>query len=78
MNKRLINSGKHVVSGEIVEGMDIVKQLEKLGSREGRVSTSRKSLIRDCGLVSVDEKERDSQDNKDKVEGAKAEKEKAE
>jgi len=47
----LTNSGKHVVFGEIVEGMDIVKQLEKLGSREGRVSTSRKSLVRDCGIV---------------------------
>jgi len=31
--------------------MDILKQLEKLGSREGRVSTSRKSLVRDCGIV---------------------------
>ena len=31
--------------------MDIIKQLEKLGSREGRVSTSRKSLVRDCGIV---------------------------
>jgi cyclophilin family peptidyl-prolyl cis-trans isomerase len=48
---KLISSGKHVVFGEVVEGMDIVKQLEKLGSREGRVSTSRKSLIKDCGVV---------------------------
>ena len=46
-----MTSGKHVVFGEIVEGMDIIKQLEKLGSREGRVSTSRKSLVRDCGIV---------------------------
>ena len=52
----LINSGKHVVFGEIVEGMDILKQLEKLGSREGRVSTSRKSLVRDCGIVDENEK----------------------
>jgi len=52
----LINSGKHVVFGEIVEGMDIIKQLEKLGSREGRVSTSRKSLVRDCGIVDENEK----------------------
>jgi cyclophilin family peptidyl-prolyl cis-trans isomerase len=49
--KELINSGKHVIFGEIIEGMDIIKQLEKLGSREGRVSTSRKSLVRDCGIV---------------------------
>ena len=47
----LINSGKHVVFGEIIEGMEIIKKLEKLGSREGRVSTSRKSLVRDCGIV---------------------------
>jgi len=46
-----MTSGKHVVFGEIVEGMDILKQLEKLGSREGRVSTSRKSLVRDCGII---------------------------
>jgi cyclophilin family peptidyl-prolyl cis-trans isomerase len=52
----LTNSGKHVVFGEIAEGMDIVKQLEKLGSREGRVSTSRKSLVRDCGIVDENEK----------------------
>ena len=56
MAKELIGSGKHVVFGEIVEGMDIVKQLEKLGSREGRVSTSRKSLVRDCGIVDENEK----------------------
>lgn len=36
--------------------MDILKQLEKLGSREGRVSTSRKSLVRDCGIVDEGEK----------------------
>ena len=52
----LINSGKQVVFGEIVEGMDILKQLEKLGSREGRVSTSRKSLVRDCGIVEENDK----------------------
>jgi cyclophilin family peptidyl-prolyl cis-trans isomerase len=51
LKKELINRGKHVVFGEIVEGMEIIKQLEKLGSREGRVSTSRKSLVRDCGIV---------------------------
>jgi len=40
-----------VVFGEVVEGMEIVKQLEKLGSREGRVSTSRKSVVKDCGII---------------------------
>lgn len=49
----LTSSGKHVVFGEVVEGMEIVKQLEKLGSREGRVSTSRKSVVKDCGIVPI-------------------------
>jgi len=39
--------------------MDIIKQLEKLGSREGRVSTSRKSLVKDCGLVEDSESKED-------------------
>jgi len=52
-------SGKHVVFGEVLEGMDIIKQLEKLGSREGRVSTSRKSLVKDCGLVEDSESKED-------------------
>ncbi|MGW1142951.1 peptidylprolyl isomerase [Streptomyces zhihengii] len=29
---------KHVVFGEVVEGMDLVKQIEKLGSRSGALS----------------------------------------
>jgi cyclophilin family peptidyl-prolyl cis-trans isomerase len=66
-------SGKHVVFGEVVEGMDIVKQLEKLGSREGRVSTSRKSLIKDCGLVDSEDDKKDEDKKEDKKEDTKKE-----
>ncbi|MFE6618199.1 peptidylprolyl isomerase [Streptomyces sp. NPDC008086] len=41
--------GKHVVFGEVVEGEDVVKAVEALGSRSG--STSEKIVIDDCGIV---------------------------
>ncbi|MFF2509628.1 peptidylprolyl isomerase [Streptomyces sp. NPDC058086] len=41
--------GKHVVFGEVVEGMDVVKAVEKLGSRSG--TTSKKIVISDSGVV---------------------------
>lgn len=39
--------GKHVVFGKVVEGMDVVKAVEALGSQSGR--TSKKVVIADCG-----------------------------
>jgi hypothetical protein len=51
--------------------MDIVKQLEKLGSREGRVSTSRKSLIKDCGLVDPEDVKQGDGEKEDKKEDTK-------
>ena len=39
--------GKHVVFGQVVEGMDVVQKVEALGSREGK--TSRRIEITDCG-----------------------------
>lgn len=52
MSRKLTpGSGKHVVFGEVVEGLDIVKQVEKVGSRDGKVSSSRKAIIKDCGTV---------------------------
>ena len=41
--------GKHVVFGEVTEGMDVVKAIEKLGSQSGK--TSKKVEIADCGVV---------------------------
>ncbi|MFF4384951.1 peptidylprolyl isomerase [Kitasatospora sp. NPDC001547] len=41
--------GKHVVFGEVVEGMDVVKKIEGLGSQSGR--TSAKVTIAKSGVV---------------------------
>ncbi|WP_128436289.1 peptidylprolyl isomerase [Streptomyces cyaneus] len=41
--------GKHVVFGEVVEGEDVVKAIEGLGSRSG--ATAKKIVIDDCGTV---------------------------
>ena len=39
--------GAHVVFGKVVEGMDVVKEIEGYGSRRGR--TSKVIKINDCG-----------------------------
>lgn len=39
--------GRHVVFGQVVEGMDIVSKIESFGSQSG--ATSKKLLIEDCG-----------------------------
>jgi cyclophilin family peptidyl-prolyl cis-trans isomerase len=41
--------GKHVVFGKVVEGMGIVTQVERCGSRDGK--TSRRITISDCGVL---------------------------
>ena len=41
--------GKHVVFGTVVEGMDVVKKMEALGSRNG--TPSAKVVIADCGQL---------------------------
>ena len=41
--------GKHVVFGQVVEGMDIVKKIESFGSGSGK--TKKKIVIADCGQL---------------------------
>merc|ERR1719213_81635 len=42
--------GKHVVFGSVVEGMDVVKAIEKVGSQSGK--TAKTVTIADCGQLS--------------------------
>jgi len=39
--------GKHVVFGKVVDGMNVVKEIERYGSQSGK--TSKKITIADCG-----------------------------
>lgn len=41
--------GKHVVFGEVTQGMDIVKKIESYGSQSGK--TAVKIRIEDCGVL---------------------------
>jgi peptidylprolyl isomerase len=41
--------GKHVVFGEVVEGMDVVQAIEALGSQSG--ATKGKIAVDECGIV---------------------------
>jgi len=41
--------GKHVVFGSVVEGLDVVKAIEKVGSQSGK--TSQPVTIADCGQL---------------------------
>ena len=42
--------GRHVVFGNVVEGMDVVKNVESFGSQAGK--TTKKIVITDCGQLS--------------------------
>ncbi|XP_063930278.1 peptidyl-prolyl cis-trans isomerase-like [Zophobas morio] len=42
-------NGKHVVFGEVTEGMDVVKVIESYGSQSGK--TSKKIAIENCGQL---------------------------
>ena len=42
----------HVVFGEVVSGMDVVRAIEARGSRSG--APGAKIVIQECGVVDVD------------------------
>ncbi|KAG0448649.1 hypothetical protein HPP92_027731 [Vanilla planifolia] len=42
--------GKHVVFGQVIDGMDVVRAVEKVGSSSGR--TSKPVVVADCGQLS--------------------------
>jgi cyclophilin family peptidyl-prolyl cis-trans isomerase len=43
--------GRHVVFGKVIEGMDIVKAVEAVGSQSGK--TSKKVVIADSGELEM-------------------------
>jgi len=43
--------GKHTVFGRVIDGMNIVKKVEGMGSKDGK--TSKKITIADCGEISA-------------------------
>ena len=49
-------NGKHTVFGSVVEGMDFVRKIERVGSQSGK--TSRPVTIVDCGMMGGAEKVR--------------------
>jgi len=49
--KRL--DGKHTVFGEVVEGMNIIKSMEAVGTRNG--TPTKKVVIENCGEIKAEE-----------------------
>ncbi|KAM7266286.1 hypothetical protein ACFE04_004183 [Oxalis oulophora] len=43
--------GKHVVFVQVVEGMDVVKTVEKVGSGNGNGKTAKPVVVADCGQL---------------------------
>jgi peptidylprolyl isomerase len=41
--------GKHVVFGQVIEGLDVVKEVEKYGTEDG--TTKKPVKVTDCGQL---------------------------
>lgn len=54
--------GRHVVFGKVVEGMDVVKKVEELGTASG--TPRAKIVIADCGELKPDDKKTDKKTGK--------------
>jgi len=67
--------GKHVVFGQVVEGLNIVKLMEKQGTRSG--TTKSRVIISDCGQLKAEKKEKDEKSDKKSDENAKGTKRKS-
>jgi peptidyl-prolyl isomerase F (cyclophilin D) len=50
--------GKHVVFGKVVEGMDVIKKVEAMGSQSG--ATSKKIIVANCGELKKTEVQKDT------------------
>lgn len=46
--------GRHVVFGQVIEGMDVVRKMETYGTRSQRGETTAKIEIVDCGELNAD------------------------
>ena len=45
-------NGNHVVFGELVDGDDVLKKIEAVGSRSGK--TTKKLVIEECGEIKAE------------------------